>query len=183
LLSFLSRPDRRRPLSECHFSRASAIGRCQPVCVRQEEVVGATVIEFQKSILDLGLRRDFSSVENVTDPSPILGQRASNEEATVTMERIALRAQESDAIVFGALNNTAQSPGKRRRLRHLLVISHAVAIKTGLLGTPAELIAKENIRNSVLTEVLSQLVAIEVRAAPRIGRCTNIGDRRHTGAT
>jgi hypothetical protein len=166
LTSFLSCPGRRRPPSECHFSRAGAIGRCQRICMRQEEVVGTTVIELQKSILDLGLRRDFSSIENVTDPNPILDQCASNEEATVTIERIALRAQESDAIAFGALNNTTQSPGKRRGLRHLLVIGHAVAVETGLLGAPAELIAKQNIRHSVLTEALSQFVAIEVKAAP-----------------
>jgi len=183
LASFLSYPDRRRPLSERHFSRASAIGRRQPVCLWQEEVVGAAVIEFQKSILDLGLRRDFSSLENVTDPNPVLGERASNEEAAVTIERIALGAQKSDAIVFSALNHTAQSPGKSRGLRHLLVISHAVAVEIGLLGTPAELIAKENIQNSLLTEVLLQFVAIEVRAAPRIGRCTDIGHRRRTGPT
>jgi hypothetical protein len=151
--------------------------------MRQEKVVGAPVIEFQKSILDLGLRHDFSSVENVIDPNPILGQGAPNEEATVTIERIALRAQESDSIAFGTLNNTAQSPGKRRSLRHLLVISHAVGVEIGLLGTPAELIAKENIQNSVLTKALSQSVAIELRATPRIGRCTNIGHRRCTGAT
>ena len=183
LASFLSYPDRRRPLSERHFSRASAIGCRQPVRLRQEEVVGAAVIKLQKSILDLGLRRDFSSVENVTDPNPILGERASNEEATVTIERITLGAQKSDAIVFSPFNHTAQSSGKRRGLRHLLVISHAVAVEMGLLGTAAELVAKENIQNSVLTEVLSQFVTIEVRAAPGIGRCTNIGHRRHTGAT
>jgi hypothetical protein len=151
--------------------------------MRQEEVVSATVVEFQKSILDLGLRRNISSVKNVTDPNPVLGQGASNEKATVTIERIALRAQENDAIVFGALNNTAQSSGKRRGLRHLLVIGHTVAIEFGPRGAPAELNAKENIQNSVLTELLSQCVAIEVRAPPGVRRCPNIGHRRYTGAT
>jgi hypothetical protein len=151
--------------------------------VRQEKVVRAAVIEFQKSVPDLGMRHDFSSVENVIDPNPILGQRAPNEEATVTIERIAFRAQESNAVVFGTLNNTAQSLGKRRGLRHLLVISDTVGVEIGLLGTPAELIAKENVQNSLLAKVLSESVAIELRAAPRIGRCTNIGHRRGTGAT
>jgi hypothetical protein len=78
------------PWSECDFSRASTIGFHQPVNARQEEIVSAAVIEFQESILDLDLRRDVASVKNVTDPHSILGQSPSDQETTVTIERIAL---------------------------------------------------------------------------------------------
>jgi len=140
-----SRRGRSRPLSECDFSRASTIRLHQPVSARQEEIVSAVVIEFQESILDLDLRRDAASVKNVTDPNAILGQGPSHEETTVTIERIVLRAQERNTVAVCALNNTAQSVAKLFGLRHLLVVSYAVAVELGLLGTPTELIAKENI--------------------------------------
>ena len=141
----LSCRGRSRSLSKCDFSRAGTISLHQPVSARQEEIVSAMVIEFQEPILDLHLRRHVASVKNVTDPNSILGQSPSDEETTVTIERIAFRAQERNAMVLCALNNTAQPVAELLGLRHRLVVSHAVAVELGLLGTPAELIAKENI--------------------------------------
>ena len=117
--------------------------------------MSAVVIEFQESILDFDLRRDVASVKNVTDPNSTLGQSPSDEETTVTIERIVFRAQERNAIVPCTLNNTAQSVAKLLGLCHLLVVSHPVAVELGLLGTPAELIAKENIQKSIPTQPLS----------------------------
>jgi hypothetical protein len=48
-------------------------------------------------------------------------------------------------MVLCALNNTAQPVAELLGLRHRLVVSHAVAVELRVLGTPAELIAKENI--------------------------------------
>jgi len=141
------------------------------------------IIECQEFVLDLGLRRDFASVKNVADSNPVLGQSASNEETTVTIERIVFGAQEGNAIVLCALNNTAQSVAELLGLGHLLVVSHTVAVELGLLGTPAEFMAQENVQNSVLTQFLAQFVAIKVRAAPGVGRGANIGHRHYTGAT
>jgi hypothetical protein len=98
--------------------------------------VSAVVIEFQESILDFDLRRDVASVKNVTDPNSILGQSPSDEETTVTIERIVFRAQERNAIVLCTLNNTAQSVAKLLGLCHLLVVSHPVAVELGSLGRP-----------------------------------------------
>src|SRR6516225_8193096 len=124
----LSCRGRSRSLSKCDFSRAGTISLHQPVSARQEEIVSAMVIEFQEPILDLDLRRHVASVKNVTDPNAILGQSPSDEETTVTIERIAFRAQERNAMVLCALN--AELLG----LRHRLVVSHAVAVELGLLG-------------------------------------------------
>jgi hypothetical protein len=107
--------------------------------------VSAVVVKFQESILDLDLRRDFALLKNVIDPNSLLGQGPSDEETTVTIERIVFRAQESNAMVPCVLNNAAQSVAKLFGPCHLLIISHAVAVEVALLGTPAELIAKENI--------------------------------------
>src|SRR5216683_4878263 len=83
----------------CHLAGARSIGLCQSSGAGAEQVVRAAHAR-QQALLGGGVRLDGPVDQNMSERNSAFRQRAGDQQATVTIERLALGAHETQAKAF-----------------------------------------------------------------------------------
>src|SRR5580692_2266677 len=113
------------------------------------------------------MRLDRAVMQDVADREPALGKRAGDQETTMAIERLALRAHQADAPPRRERDEAVEAETKSVALCHRLVVGDAVAIKIGLAWTAAERVAERRVQHGFLLQARFELFAGEPRKAAR----------------
>ena len=105
---------------------------------------------------------------------PALGKCASDQQAAVTIKRLALGAHQAHSAPQRVALQSAEARAEIVLLRHRLVIGDAVPIKTLILRPTAKRLAIRQIRHPFSDEPRLQIFARKPREKPRKGRRTDI---------
>lgn len=102
--------------------------------------------------LDIVLGQSLAFVGDMFDRDARMFQRPTDQQTTVTIQRVALGTHHRDPIGSRALSQAVQPPLKRRRPGHFLIVRNAVGVGFGLAGAPPQLIAKKDVGDAVINQ-------------------------------
>ena len=127
------------------------------------------------------MRLDRAIVQNMADVEPALGECASNQQAAVTIERLALGAHQAHSAPQRVALQSGEARAEIVLPRHRLVIGDAVAIETLILRPTAKRLAIRQIRHPFSNEPRLQIFARKPREKPRIWRRADVRNSVRAG--
>jgi hypothetical protein len=160
---------------------AAVIGGLEPGGAVTEQV-GLFAGQREQAILGRGMRLERAVDQDMAGRKSALGEGASNQQAAVTIERLALGAHQAQAVPAGFVDGAVETGAKRRRCRHRVVVGDAVAIEGGIARPAAQRVAERQVGDAAGLEAFGQRPAGEPGESARERHRAHIGDRGDAGA-
>jgi hypothetical protein len=97
----------------------------------------------------------------------------------MTLQRILLGAHQREAMAFHALPDTVKSLPKKIRLGEAVVLDFSMEVARLILALRSQFLAEENIDNTIVSQRLFEVLAVELRIHAAIRARPYIAERRY----
>ena len=157
-------------------SAALPVGRREQLAVAGEQIALARIELREHACVERRAALDRAVLADVLRVDAALEQRAAHEDRAMTVERIALRAEQRDAPALRGRRDALEPLREPRRSREALVVDAAVDDARGIVRARAELLADERIRDAGGLERRAQALRAELWSKATNGVRTHVGD-------
>jgi hypothetical protein len=135
--------------------RAAAIGVGEALGTVAKKVC-VVAGQREQALFRRRMRFDRAVGADVAKRQSAFGQRATDQQAAMAVERLALRTQQTDAMARDLIHYTLETDHEFRPRSHRLVVGDAVAIKLWIARAAAERVTQRKISDALARKPLRQ---------------------------
>jgi hypothetical protein len=130
-------------------------------------------------LLGLGVRLDRAVMEDVADGQSALGEASRHQQTAMTVERLALGAQDADLRSRHGVEQAAEAGSVFRPRGHRFIVGDAIAIEAVVARPAAQRVARRGIADIRSRQRGRELLLREPRIESRMGHAAHIGNEGH----